>query len=34
MADIDIKRTHNLGMKAAREAADQMAKDLGQEVRP
>ena len=29
MADIDIKRTHNLGMKAARKAADQMAEDLG-----
>ena len=29
MADIDIKRAHNLGMKAARQAADQMAEDLG-----
>jgi putative polyhydroxyalkanoate system protein len=29
MADIDIKRVHNLGMKAARHAADQMAEDLG-----
>lgn len=29
MADIDIKRAHNLGMKAAREAADRMAEDLG-----
>lgn len=29
MADIDITRTHDLGMKAAREAADRMAADLG-----
>lgn len=29
MADIDITRTHDLGMKAAREAADRMAEDLG-----
>ncbi|HEX4944569.1 MAG TPA: polyhydroxyalkanoic acid system family protein [Usitatibacteraceae bacterium] len=29
MAEIDIRRTHNLGMKAAREAADRMAEDLG-----
>jgi putative polyhydroxyalkanoate system protein len=29
MADIDIRRSHDLGMKAAREAADQMAEDLG-----
>jgi putative polyhydroxyalkanoate system protein len=29
MADIDLKRIHNLGMKAARVAADQMAEDLG-----
>jgi len=29
MADIDIKRVHNLGMKAARAAADKMAEDLG-----
>ena len=29
MADIDLKRTHTLGMKAAREAADRMAEDLG-----
>ncbi len=29
MADIDIKRVHNLGMKAARHAADEMAADLG-----
>lgn len=30
MSDIDIRRSHNLGMKAAREAADRMAEDLGQ----
>ncbi len=29
MADIDIRRSHNLGMKAARHAADEMAADLG-----
>jgi len=29
MADIDIRRVHNLGMKSAREAADKMAEDLG-----
>lgn len=29
MADIDVKRTHNLGLKAARAAADQMAEHLG-----
>lgn len=29
MADIDVKRVHNLGMKAARHAADEMAADLG-----
>jgi len=29
MADIDIKRAHNLGMKAARAAADRMAGQLG-----
>ena len=29
MADIDLKRVHHLGMKAARHAADEMAKDLG-----
>lgn len=29
MADIDLKRVHNLGMKAARTAADRMAEDLG-----
>jgi putative polyhydroxyalkanoate system protein len=29
MADIDIRRPHSLGMRAAREAADQMAEDLG-----
>lgn len=29
MADIDLHRVHNLGMKAAREAADHMAADLG-----
>jgi putative polyhydroxyalkanoate system protein len=29
MADIDLKRVHNLGIKAARLAADRMAEDLG-----
>lgn len=29
MADIDIRRSHDLGIKAARQAADQMAEDLG-----
>ena len=29
MADIDIKRAHNLGLKAARAAADKMADVLG-----
>jgi putative polyhydroxyalkanoate system protein len=29
MADIDLKRVHNLGIKAARHAADEMAADLG-----
>ena len=29
MADIEIKRVHNLGMKAARAAADKMAEQLG-----
>jgi len=29
MADIDIKRSHNLGLKAARVAADKMAEHLG-----
>lgn len=29
MADIDLKRVHHLGMKAARHAADEMAADLG-----
>jgi putative polyhydroxyalkanoate system protein len=29
MADIDLKRTHHLGMKAARHAAEEMAADLG-----
>lgn len=29
MADIDIKRAHNLGLKAARVAADKMAEHLG-----
>lgn len=29
MADIDLKRIHNLGMKSARVAADKMAEDLG-----
>ena len=30
MADIEIKRVHNLGLKAARTAADKMAEHLGQ----
>jgi putative polyhydroxyalkanoate system protein len=30
MADIEIRRTHNLGMKAARVAADKMIEHLGQ----
>ena len=29
MADIEIKRVHNLGAKAARAAADKMAEHLG-----
>ena len=29
MADIDIKRAHNLGLKAARASADKMAEHLG-----
>ena len=29
MADIEIRRVHNLGMKAARAAADRMAEHLG-----
>jgi putative polyhydroxyalkanoate system protein len=29
MADIDIRRAHNLGLKAARAAADKMAAQLG-----
>lgn len=29
MADIDIRRTHNLGRQAARAAADRMAEHLG-----
>ena len=29
MADIDIRKTHNLGLKAARAAADKMAEHLG-----
>jgi putative polyhydroxyalkanoate system protein len=29
MADIDIKRAHNLGLKAARAAADKMGEQLG-----
>ena len=29
MPDIDIKRAHNLGLKAARAAADKMADHLG-----
>jgi len=30
MADIEITRVHNLGLKAARAAADRMAEHLGQ----
>jgi putative polyhydroxyalkanoate system protein len=30
MADIDIKRAHNIGLAAARKAADRMAEDLAQ----
>jgi putative polyhydroxyalkanoate system protein len=29
MADIEIRRVHNLGLKAARTAADKMAEHLG-----
>lgn len=29
MADIDLRRVHNLGIKSARVAADRMAEDLG-----
>lgn len=29
MADIEIRRAHNLGLKAARAAADRMAEHLG-----
>jgi putative polyhydroxyalkanoate system protein len=29
MADIDLHRVHNLGLRAARAAADRMAKHLG-----
>jgi len=29
MADIDVKRIHNLGLDAARRAADKLAADLG-----
>jgi putative polyhydroxyalkanoate system protein len=29
MADIDIRRAHNLGLEAARAAADKMAEHLG-----
>lgn len=29
MPDIDIKRAHNMGLKAARAAADRMAEQLG-----
>lgn len=29
MADIDIRRTHDLGLAAARKAADRMAEHLG-----
>jgi putative polyhydroxyalkanoate system protein len=30
MADIDIRRNHDLGLKAARAAADKMAEHLGE----
>ncbi|HET6263464.1 MAG TPA: polyhydroxyalkanoic acid system family protein [Usitatibacter sp.] len=30
MADIEIRRVHNLGLEAARKAADRMAERLGQ----
>ena len=30
MADIEIRRVHNLGLAAARKAADRMAEHLGQ----
>ena len=29
MADIDVRRVHNLGLAAARKAADKLAADLG-----
>jgi len=29
MADIDLRRAHHLGLKAARTAADKLAADLG-----
>lgn len=32
MPDIDIQRVHNLGLKAARSAADRMAEHLGREL--
>jgi putative polyhydroxyalkanoate system protein len=31
MADIDLKRSHHLGLKGAREAADKMADKLGKQ---
>lgn len=31
MADIDLKRTHHLGLKGARDAADKMADKLGKQ---
>ena len=30
MADIDVRRAHHLGIKAARSAADKLAADLGE----
>lgn len=33
MADIDLKREHDLGLAAARKAADRMAEDLGRKFK-
>jgi putative polyhydroxyalkanoate system protein len=33
VADIDLKREHDLGLPAARKAADQMAEDLGRKFK-
>ena len=33
MADIDLKRKHDLGLAAARQAADRMAEDLGRKFK-